>query len=370
MSLCLPDQALLVKLFYQNDNSAIVALRKFRTLKGLRKGPLTTKNLRLMVTKFEETGSLNVRSGRGKKPVSAEAIEKVALPVEGDKSSNVLASTSVRRVAEALDLPRSTVQKIMRNILRYYPYKLQFVQELLPHDFETRHLFSLQFLARLEVDPEWPWNILWTDEAHFHLDCSVNTHNCRIWGTDNPHSTLRVPLHSPKVTVWCGFSASFILGPYFFEELGAGGPVTCSITGQRYASLVRNKIIPDLQARQCLSRIIFMQDGAPPHITRCITDVLKHHFTEERVISRQFRHLWPPRSPDPNPCNFWLWGHLKQLVSCDQPNTLPDLKDSISRHVLNISQNTLRSTVWGEHAIIRFQIVAENDGHHVQHLLL
>ncbi|GFV39803.1 DUF4817 domain-containing protein [Trichonephila clavipes] len=240
MSLRLPDRALLVKLFHQNDNSAIVALRKFRTLKGMRKGPLTAINFQLMVTKFEETGSLNVRSGRGRKPVSAEAIEKVALQVEEDKASNVQASTNVHLVAEALDLPRSTVQKIMRNILRYYPYKLQLVQELLPHDFETRHLFSLQFLARLEVDPEWPWDILWTDEAHFHLDGSVNTHNCRIWDSDNPHSTLHPPLHSPKVKVWCGLSASFILGPYFFEKLGAGGPVTCYITGQRYASLLRN----------------------------------------------------------------------------------------------------------------------------------
>ncbi|GFW64835.1 uncharacterized protein TNCV_3066921 [Trichonephila clavipes] len=117
---------------------------------------------------------------------------------------------------------------------------------------------------------------------------------------------LRVPLHSTKVTVWWGFSASFILGPYFFEELGAGGSVTCSITGQRYASLLRNKIIPDLQARQCLSRIIFMQDGAPPHITRYVKDVIKHHFRKERVISHQFRHLWPPRSPDLNPCDFWF----------------------------------------------------------------
>ncbi|GFW50757.1 uncharacterized protein TNCV_3443991 [Trichonephila clavipes] len=281
MSLCLPDRALLVKLFYQNDNSAIVTLRKFRTL--LRKGPLTAKNLRLMVTKFEETGSLNVRSGRGKKPVSTEAIEKVALQVEEDKSSNVLASTSVHHVEEAL-----------------------ICLELFPHDSETRHLFSLQFLSRLEVDPECPWNIICTDEAHFHLDGSVNTHNCRIWETDNPLSTLRVPLHSTKVTVWWGFSASFILGPYFFEELGAGGSVTCSITGQRYASLLRNKIIPDLQARQCLSRIIFMQDGAPPHITRYVKDVIKHHFRKERVISHQFRHLWPPRSPDLNPCDFWF----------------------------------------------------------------
>ncbi|GFX80257.1 uncharacterized protein TNCV_2642731 [Trichonephila clavipes] len=57
-----------------------------------------------------------------KKPVSAEAIEKVELQVEEDKASNVQASTSVRLVAETLDLPRLTFQKIMRNILRYYPY--------------------------------------------------------------------------------------------------------------------------------------------------------------------------------------------------------------------------------------------------------
>ncbi|GFU37781.1 uncharacterized protein TNCV_1466441 [Trichonephila clavipes] len=87
----------------------------------MRKDPLTAINLQLMVTKFEETGSLNVPSGRGRKPVSAEAIDKVAFQVEEDKATN----------------------KIMRNILRYYPYKLQLVQELLPHDFETRHLFSL-----------------------------------------------------------------------------------------------------------------------------------------------------------------------------------------------------------------------------------
>ncbi|GFV17549.1 hypothetical protein TNCV_4028791 [Trichonephila clavipes] len=106
MSLRLPDRALLVKFFYQNDYPAIVALRKFQTLKGMRKSPLPAKNLRLTVSKFEETGSLNVRSGRGRKPVSAEAIEKVALQVEEDKASNVQASTNIRRVAEALDLPR------------------------------------------------------------------------------------------------------------------------------------------------------------------------------------------------------------------------------------------------------------------------
>ncbi|GFW73585.1 uncharacterized protein TNCV_1540401 [Trichonephila clavipes] len=269
----------------------------------MRKGPLTAINIRLMVTKFEETGSSNVRPGRGRKPVSTEAIEKVALQVEEDKASNVQASTSVRRVAEALELARSTVQKIMRNILRYYPYKLQLVQELLPRDFETRYLFSLQFLARLEVDPEWHWNILWTDEAHFHLDGSVNTHNCRIWESDNPHSTLQVPLHSPKVTMWCGFSASFIRDPYFFEELGSGDP-----------------------------------------------DVLKHHFTDERVISRQFLHLWPPRSPDLNPCDFWLWGHLRQLRN-DRDSRVVKVSDH-GRHVMSSSPVSLKTRRVGERCML------------------
>ncbi|GBN18868.1 hypothetical protein AVEN_237058-1 [Araneus ventricosus] len=111
-----------------------------------------------------------------------------------------------------------------------------------------------------------------------------------------------------------------------------------------------------------------MQDGAHPLITLCIKDVLKNHFTEEGANSRNLFNLWPARSPDLNPCDFCLWGNLKHLVSRDNPRTLPDLKDSILRHGLSISQNTLRSTV--EHAILRFQMIAENDGRHVEHVLL
>jgi hypothetical protein len=104
-----------------------------------------------------------VRSERGRNPVSAETVEKVALQVEEDKASNQQANISVHRVAKALNLLRSTVQKVMRNILWYYSYKLQFFQRLLIQDFETRQQFSLQFFARFEFDTKWPWNMLWTD---------------------------------------------------------------------------------------------------------------------------------------------------------------------------------------------------------------
>ena len=34
----------------------------------------------------------------------------------------------------------------------------------------------------MENDEHWVGKIWFSDEAHFHLDGSVNRHNCRIWG--------------------------------------------------------------------------------------------------------------------------------------------------------------------------------------------
>ena len=106
----------------------------------------------------------------------------------------------------------------------------------------------------------------------------------------------------------------------------------------------------------------------PFHALAVVIDVLKIHLTEEGVISRHFPHPWPPRFPDLNPYDFWLWENLKHLASRDNPRTIPDLKDSISQHVQNISWNILLSAV--EHAILQFQIVANNNGRLIEYVLL
>ncbi|GFT29561.1 hypothetical protein NPIL_668581 [Nephila pilipes] len=58
------DKALLVKLFYMNEESATVALRKFGLQKNVKtgKGPLTAASLTKLVQQFEETGSCKVRT--------------------------------------------------------------------------------------------------------------------------------------------------------------------------------------------------------------------------------------------------------------------------------------------------------------------
>ncbi|GBL97856.1 hypothetical protein AVEN_232000-1 [Araneus ventricosus] len=110
----------------------------------------------------------------------------------------------------------------------------------------------------MEMDNAWPWNILGTDEAHFHLQGSINTQNCRIWARENPFEMQSLPLHSQKVTVLCGFTAAFIVESFLFEEIVHSGPVTCAVNGTRYESLLRIQLIPALEQRGLVDSTIFM----------------------------------------------------------------------------------------------------------------
>lgn len=50
-----------------------------------------------------------------------------------------------------------------------------------------------------------------------------------------------------------------------------------------------------------------MHDGAPAHFSHNVRDYLKVTF-QENGIGRGGHISWPPRSPDLNPCDFYLWG--------------------------------------------------------------
>ena len=78
--------------------------------------------------------------------------------------------------------------------------------------------FSLVFfflryaVSQNNADRDYMRKIAFTDEATFSVDQVVNRHNCRIWGTENPHETFEKPRVSPKVQVWCGVHHSQIVG--------------------------------------------------------------------------------------------------------------------------------------------------------------
>ncbi|GFW42081.1 uncharacterized protein TNCV_1905391 [Trichonephila clavipes] len=227
-----------------------------------------------------------------------------------DEMETVAGSVSARSVARRTGIPYTTVWLALRRTLRCYPYKIHRHHELLPGDSVNRRAFAVWAFQKMAEDDDWLSNLLWTD-AHFTLRGSVNTHNFRIWATENPRTVVETPLHDEKVTVWVGFTTSTVIGLFFFEEMRDSGFVTATVTGERYTDMLQNRIIPSLADKHLLERTIFMQDGAPPHIARRVKDLLRKSFGDDRVLSRHFHHAWPPRSPDLSPCDYWLWGYLK-----------------------------------------------------------
>ena len=81
-----------------------------------------------------------------------------------------------------------------------------------------------------------------------------------------------------------------------------------------------------------------MQDGAPPHRRRIVTDRLTELFGD-RVITLNRAVEWPPRSPDLTPLDFFLWGYLKSKVYQTPPENLDELELRIRREMNILRQD-------------------------------
>jgi hypothetical protein len=109
------------------------------------------------------------------------------------------------------------------------------------------------------------------DEAHFRLPGYVNKHNFRYWAPDNPGKMHQRPLHSSKVTVWCGLASVWVVGPFFFFENQNGAAAT--VTSARYVHMLQTFVVPQIN---CVGRnsgeLWWQRDGAtaiqPEHVWR------------------------------------------------------------------------------------------------------
>ena len=68
IAVTLPERTLLLKLFYENKGNDAAALRKFRLIKNLRKGPLLPQAIKRMIARLEKSRNLRVQPGRERKP--------------------------------------------------------------------------------------------------------------------------------------------------------------------------------------------------------------------------------------------------------------------------------------------------------------
>ena len=91
---------------------------------------------------------------------------------------------------------------------------------------------------------------------------------------------------------------------------------------------------------------IFQQDGAPPHWGSHVRRFLDATFPN-RWTGRDGPTLWPPRSPDINPLDFFLWGYVKGKVFSTPVPDITNFKARLTDAFATITEDMLENT-WRE----------------------
>ncbi|CAM1305628.1 Uncharacterised protein r2_g1547 [Pycnogonum litorale] len=131
------------------------------------------------------------------------------------------------------------------------------------------------------------------------------------------------------------------------------------MNAERYLTMLQDEIWPVVNIKD----LIFMQDGAPPHFAIVVREWLNLHFPG-RWLGRRGPHEWPARSPDLTPCDFFLWGWLKEQVYSTKPTTLEELERRIREVISAIPQEFLGRSV--DAIPKRLERLEANAGAHIE----
>lgn len=243
---------------------------------------------------------------------------------------------STRILGKAVEKHQTTVLRTLRKH-KYFPYKYQKHQELREGDEERRTAFCFEVMERANNNRDFLKNICFTDECTFTLNNEPNVQNCRYWSQENEHRLVHTRTQYPqKINVWAGIFGHHIIGPFFMEY---------NLTGETYLELLQNRIEPALEEVLRENQDIWYQmDGCPAHNSLMVREYLQTIFNGNIIGSRHLI-LWPARSPDLSPNDFFLWGHLKSVIYKNVKfENLDQLKNSISLECDRISQYQLSNT--------------------------
>jgi hypothetical protein len=163
-----------------------------------RKDAPTDKSIRKWYQQFQEAGSVVKGHSPGRPSTSHDDTKRIRVAFQRSPKHSVL------HVSRQLQIPKSTVHDVLHRRLKLRAYKQQLVQHIQPRDKPQRVNFVTFMLEQLTADDNYLQKILFSDEATFHTHGVVNRHNCRIWGSENPHALMEHVRDSPEVNVWCG----------------------------------------------------------------------------------------------------------------------------------------------------------------------
>lgn len=296
--------------------------------------PISKNGVVTTVRRFEEHATLKdlPRSGRPKTATNEDMATDVLVTVMEEPHS------TTRNLGTEFNISTYSVRNILKSN-SYHPFKVHLVHELSGDDFDRRIEYCDTMMQKLDTDPNFVNNIVFSDEASFLLNGNLNRHNCRYWSEKNPHWKREAHTQHPqKVNVWSGLIGSNVIGPFVIDG---------NLNGDTYRNLLVDRIIPAIRNLGLnFDSVWFQQDGAPPHYAVNVRDLLDQTF-RERWIGRRGRIEWPPRSPDLSPLDYFFWGYLKNKVYETKPNDINDLTQRILHEAAEVPPEILRNFMDG-----------------------
>ena len=129
--------------------------------------------------------------------------------------------------------------------------------------------------------------------------------------------------HQFSLNVWAGIIDKFLIGPFLLDG---------KLTGTKYVDFLSTRLHEILEEVpvDIRLRMRFMHDGAPPHFSRVARQFLNRHFAN-KWIGRGGPIARPARSPDLNPLDFHLRGHLKSIVHATSIENAEILRNRIEQ---------------------------------------
>ena len=208
------------------SHQAFHVIRKFKTKYGKKYAP-SAPMIKKWHEKFINSGCLCKGKRSGRPSISEDDVDKIRdVYLSSPK-------TSTRRVSQRLQMPQTTIWRVLRKRLQMKPYKLQLLQHLRKTDKTKRATFCMEMQEKIDNEDDFLEKVIFSDEATFHLSGKVNKQNVRIWGIENPREFVEHMRDSPKVNVFCAMSKQKIYGPEFFDEP--------TVTGKSYLKILKKK---------------------------------------------------------------------------------------------------------------------------------
>ena len=281
------------------------------------------------IKRYKQTGSIkdHLRSGRPRTARTATNRQAVRSRLKRNNK------WSTRKLARAIQISRTSVQRILKQDLGMKAYKMKKVQLLTVKAKDIRLKRSRVLQKKIAAGRH--RRILFSDENIFCTEMSYNQQNDRLWATEPPAQNGVVERsQKPKsLMVWAGITANGKT-PLIFLDCGT------KINKEVYQTSILQALLPWTQQHFKGCHWTFQQDSAPSHTAQTTQHWIKTNFPD---FITPFQ--WPPYSPDLNPLDYSIWSILEQKACRQQHNSIQSLKRALVRAWDEISLETINKIV-------------------------